>query len=95
MVPKQLVAEVVPIAKRDLKAGEKVGDIGAFDFFNTIYKYEEAKAVKAIPMGLAANGTVLKDIAKDEMLTTDNFAPKTSTLVYKMRQMQDDMLGLA
>ena len=37
----------------------------------------------------------VKDIAKDEMFTTDNFAPDTSTLVYKMRQMQDDMLGLA
>jgi predicted homoserine dehydrogenase-like protein len=95
LVPKQLIAEVVAIAKRDLKAGEKVGDIGGFDFFNRIYRYEEAKAAKAIPMGLAANGTVLKDIAKDELLTTDNFAPDTSTLVYKMRQMQDDMLGLA
>jgi len=94
LVPKQWMAEVVAIAKRDLKAGEKVGDIGGFDFFNMIYKYEEAKAAKAIPMGLAANGTVLKDIARDELLSTDNFAPKTSTLIYKMRQMQDDMLGL-
>jgi predicted homoserine dehydrogenase-like protein len=94
LAPKQLVAEVVAIAKRDLKAGEKVGGIGDYDFFNTIYRYEEAKAARAIPMGLAANGTVLKDIARDEMLTTANFAPDTSTLVYKMRQMQDDMLGL-
>jgi predicted homoserine dehydrogenase-like protein len=95
LVSEQLVTEVIAIAKRDLKAGEKVGDIGGFDFFNTIYKYEEAKVAKGIPMGLTANGTVLKDIAKGDLFTTDNFAPDTSTLVYKMRQMQDDMLSLA
>ncbi len=94
LAPKEMVAEVVAIAKRDLKAGEKVGDIGGIDFFNRIYRYDEAKMAQGIPMGLAAHGTVLKDIASGTMFTTDNFAPDTSTLVYKMRQMQDDLLGL-
>jgi predicted homoserine dehydrogenase-like protein len=44
-------------------------------------------------MGLAPGGKVLKDIPKDEMLTWDNFAPDTSNLVYKLRQMQDEMLN--
>ena len=90
---KQMISEVVAIAKRNLKAGETIGDIGGFDFFNRIYAYEEAKSAGGIPMGLAAHGKVLKDIAKGEMLTEQNFAPDTSTLVYKMRQMQDDLIS--
>jgi len=87
-----LVSEVIPIAKRDLKAGETVGDIGSADIYSTLYTYEEAKANKAIPTGLAPGAKVLKDIPKGGMLTEENIAPDTSKVVYKLRQMQDAML---
>ncbi len=93
LAPTTLASEVVGIAKRNLKAGETVDDIGGFDFYNRIYTFTDAAAAKAIPMGLAGYGKVLKDIAKDEMLTYDNFAPDTSTLAYKLRQLQDTMFG--
>jgi predicted homoserine dehydrogenase-like protein len=88
-----LVSEVVPLAKRDLKAGETVGEIGSADVFSLFYTYEEARAKKAVPTGLAPGGKVLKDIPKGEMLTEDNLAPDTTKLVYKLRQMQDAMLA--
>ncbi len=87
-----LYAEVVAIAKRDLKAGETVGDLGSPDIFNRVYTFADAQAAGGIPMGLAADGTVQKDIQRGEMLTYDNFTPDTSTLVYKLRQLQDTML---
>ncbi len=90
---KQMVSEVVGIAKRDLSAGETLGGIGSADFFSRVYIYQEAKAAQGIPMGLAPGGKILKNIAKGEMLTYDNFAPDTSTLVYKMRQMQAELIG--
>ncbi len=92
LVSTQMVSEVVAVAKRELKAGETVTDIGGADFFNRIYTYEEAQARKGIPMGLAANGRVLENISQGELLTEGNFAPDSSKLVYKMRQMQDEML---
>lgn len=92
IVPKAMVSEIVAIAKRDLKIGETIEGIGSADIFNRIYKYEDALASKGIPMGLAPGGKVLKDIPKGEMLTEANFAPDTSTVVYKLRQMQDQML---
>lgn len=92
LTPAGMHAEVVAIAKRDLKAGETVGDIGSPDIFNRVYTYAEAQSARGIPMGLAANGTVQKDIVRGEMLTYDNFSPDTSTLVYKLRQLQDTML---
>ena len=92
VVAKTMVSEVVAMSKRDLKAGETIQGIGSADIFNVIYTYKEARAKKAIPMGVAPGGKVLKDIAKGEMLTEDNFAPDASSFVYKLRQMQDSML---
>ena len=89
-----LISEVVPIAKRNLKAGEKVGDLGGPDIYNLVYTYADARAGKAIPMGLAIGGKVVRDIAKGQMLTEENVAPDTTKLVYKLRQMQDAMLAV-
>jgi predicted homoserine dehydrogenase-like protein len=68
-----------------------VQGIGSADIFNTICTYEEARAKKGIPMGIAPGGKVLEDIGKGEMLTEMNFAPDASSFVYKLRQMQDAM----
>lgn len=89
---KNMYSEVVSMAKRDLKAGETIGGIGSADIFNRIYTYQDARRMKAIPMGIAPGGKVTRDIKKGEMLTEDNFAPDINTFVYKLRRMQDAML---
>ncbi len=93
LVSKQMVSEVIAIAKRELKPGEVVGDLGGPDYFNRIYTYEEARVLNAIPMGLTPGGTVLRPIARDELLTADNFAPDPSRFAFKLRQLQDAMLA--
>ncbi len=92
LVAQGRVSEIVSIAKRDLKADQILEGIGGPDFFGRLYSYEEAQTAKGTPMGLTAGGTVLKDIAKDEMITSDNFEPDSSQFVYKLRQMQDTMI---
>jgi predicted homoserine dehydrogenase-like protein len=94
IVSKQMVSEVATIAKRSLKAGEVVGEIGSADIFGRTYIYQEAHAQKAIPLGIATGGKVIKDIAKGKMLTEDNFAPNPDLFVYKLRRMQDAQLSL-
>jgi predicted homoserine dehydrogenase-like protein len=89
IVSKELVAEVTTIAKRDLKAGEVVGDIGCSQFFGRTYIYKEAAAQKAIPLGVAPGGRVIEDVPKGALLTTDNFAPNPEKFVYKLRRIQD------
>jgi len=91
VIPKTMISEVVSMAKRDLKAGEVVQGIGSVDIFHNIYTYKEARAKRGIPMGIAPGGKALKDIPKGAMLTEENFAPDTSSFVYKLRQMQDVM----
>ena len=93
IVSKKMVSEVVTIAKRDLKPGEIIGPIGGPDILGRTYTYVEAKASKAIPLGLAPAGKVVKPIKKGAMLTEDDFAPKADLFVNKLRKEQDATLG--
>lgn len=85
-------SEVVAVAKRRLKAGEKVEGIGSADLYGIIYTYNQAKAQSAIPIGIADKGTVTKDIPMGSILTKDNFAPDTTTFVYRLRKEQDALV---
>ena len=89
IVSKRLVSEVAALAKRDLKPGEVVGEIGCADFLGRTYRYEEAKALRAIPLGLVPGGRATKAIGKGKPLTDDNFAPDATKFVYQLRQIQD------
>jgi predicted homoserine dehydrogenase-like protein len=82
-------SEVVTIAKRRLKAGEKVGGIGSADIYGLVYPYQQAKSLGAVPIGIAANGTVRQNISKGDLLTQENFAPDTTTYIYRLRKKQD------
>jgi len=91
LAPKRMNAEVIAIAKKDLKAGETIADIGGFEVYHSVYRYEEARALNAVPMGLATGAKVVKDIAKDQLLTMDNVALDTGRLAYRLRQLQDEL----
>jgi predicted homoserine dehydrogenase-like protein len=85
-------SEVVCVAKRDLPAGHKVGRIGSADWLGKIYTYTQAKEKKAIPIGIAADGVVTKDVSKGELLTEDNFTPDSSKFIYELRQKQNHLI---
>jgi len=94
IVSERMVSEVATIAKRDLRAGEIVGEIGSPDILGRTYAYREARAQQAIPLGIAPGGRVVEDIAKGETLSEENFAPDPDKFVYKLRRMQDAHLAL-
>jgi predicted homoserine dehydrogenase-like protein len=94
VVSRNMISEVATIAKRDLKASEKVGEIGSADIFGRTFVYGDATANKVIPLGLAPYGMVTKDIAKGELLTEHNFAPNADLFVFKLRRIQDAQLAM-
>ncbi len=94
IVSKRMVSEVVAVAKRDLKPGDVVGEIGCPDFLGRTYIYTEAKAQQAVPLGIVPGGKVTQPITKGNLLTEANFAPDTDKFVYKLRQMQDAQLEM-
>jgi len=93
LVPHTMVSEVVAVAKRNLAPGETFGDIGGPDVFHRINRYEEAKALRGILMGLATGGRTTRAVPKGGLLTEGNFRPDPSRLSYKLRLLQDEMLA--
>ena len=86
-------SEVATMAKRDLRKGEKLNSIGSADIYGRIYTYADARALKAIPLGIAENGIAKTDIRKGELLTEFNIAMDESTFIYNLRKEQDIFLN--
>ena len=93
IVPKGgLVSEVITVAKKDLKAGEIIDGLGGFTTYGSIATKEESDRMGYIPYGLVTKGAkMLKDAKKGQLLTLDMMELDTSTLIYKLRKIQDGM----
>lgn len=90
------VAEVCAVAKRDMKPGDKLDQIGEYCYRAWIMTAEEARAGRAIPCGLLAGGTVTAPISKGELITTLNAKPAAGSRIAALRARQDEMLyGMA
>jgi predicted homoserine dehydrogenase-like protein len=66
------VCEVVTVAKRDLKAGERLDGVGGFCAYGLIDNATEARAVAALPIGLSAGCVMRRDVSKDAVVTFDD-----------------------
>lgn len=82
-------SEVVCVAKRDLAVGERLGGIGGTEWYGVVTTYAEARAQRAVPIGIGANAVVGKPIAKGTVITEADVTLDDSTFVYKLRRLQD------
>lgn len=94
VVAEQMNSEVTAIAKRDMKAGEKLKSIGSADMYGKIYTYRQAVEMQSVPIGIAENGIILKDVKKGEPLTRLNCQADQSTLIYRLRKEQDQIFRI-
>ncbi|ESZ18235.1 NAD(P)H-dependent oxidoreductase [Mesorhizobium sp. L48C026A00] len=86
------VAEVCAVAKRDLATGETFDAIGETCYRSWTMTVEEARANRAVPVGLLEGGKVLRPVSKGEPLTSANAAPDPTTRLFALRRLQDEML---
>jgi predicted homoserine dehydrogenase-like protein len=86
------VAEVCAVAKRDLAVGAALDAIGETCYRSWTMLAGDARAAKAIPVGLLEGGKVTAPVKKGELLTRDNAVPDTTTRLYALRQAQDVMI---
>ncbi|MGH8430581.1 MAG: homoserine dehydrogenase, partial [Solimonas sp.] len=84
---------VCAVAKKDLKPGDRLDAIGEYAYRAWIMTYDGAKAANAAPCGLLEQGTVLRPIAKGELLTHDNVKVDQGARIVALRRRQDDMLA--
>jgi predicted homoserine dehydrogenase-like protein len=66
------VCEVVSVAKRDLKAGERLDGIGGFCTYGLIDNASAARSINALPIGLSEGCILRRDIAKDSVISFDD-----------------------
>ncbi|MCL1928721.1 MAG: hypothetical protein FWG07_08030 [Treponema sp.] len=85
-----LIAETGTIAKRDLKAGEKLDGIGGYTIRGTFISAKEAKERNILPIGLVNKNTeMLKDIKKGSLITYNDVKLDETTLIVQLRKLQD------
>ena len=58
------VCEVVSVAKRDLKAGERLDGVGGFCTYGLIDNASAARSINALPIGLSEGCVLRRDICR-------------------------------
>lgn len=94
LVPRKgLVAEVITVAKRDLKAGETLDGIGGYTIRGTFMEAKAAQKCQGLPMGMVNAKTVMvRDVAKNSVVTYDDVRLDPGALVFTLRKLQDALL---
>ncbi|HJT00254.1 MAG TPA: hypothetical protein VJ756_14280 [Terriglobales bacterium] len=66
------VCEVVTVAKRDLKAGERLDGVGGFCAYGLIDNSETARSMSALPISMSEDCVLLRDIRKDSVVCLED-----------------------
>lgn len=85
------VAEVCAVAKRDLKPGEKLDQIGEYTYRAWAMEVTRARRAQVLPAGMLTGATVTAPISKGELITAAN-ATLPNTKLVALRKRQDEML---
>jgi len=83
------VCEVVTVAKRDLKAGERLDGVGGFCAYGLIDNTPTVRASRALQIGLSEGCILRRDVSKDTVLTFDDVEePARDSLIEELLQEQ-------
>ncbi len=63
------VCEVITMAKRDLKAGERLDGVGGFTAYGLTENSTTARALDALPLSLSDNCVLRHDVSKDAVIS--------------------------
>jgi predicted homoserine dehydrogenase-like protein len=85
------VAETITMAKRDLKAGEKIDYLGGFTVYGTIEKASVSKAEGCLPLGIAVGATLAKDVKRGEAIHYSDVNLNETQTIFHLRKLQDKM----
>lgn len=83
------VCDVITIAKKDLKIGDRLDGIGGYTCYGTIENSKIVKQENLLPMGLSENCTLNKNINKDQAIHYDDVILPLARLCDKLREEQN------
>ncbi|MBI1340921.1 NAD(P)-dependent oxidoreductase [bacterium] len=87
------VVDVVATAKIDLKAGETLDGLGWYMTYGQCENHDVVRRDNLLPMGLAEGCRLIRDVAKDQVLTWADVTPPQSSLAHALRAEQDAMFS--
>ena len=83
------VADVITVAKRDLKVGEVLDGSGGYTVNGFIEKAEIARAENLLPLGLSDGVKLKRDVFQGETISYDMVELNEDSLILKLRRLQD------
>jgi predicted homoserine dehydrogenase-like protein len=84
------VAELIMLAKRDLRPGDELAGGGGYTVYGLRERAEVARAERLLPLGFAYEGARVRwPVARDRALTWDDVEADTSGPLHAMRREQD------
>jgi predicted homoserine dehydrogenase-like protein len=87
-----LLTEVIAKAKKDLKAGSMIDGGGGFTIYAENDLAVTAQKENLVPFGLLDGAKLVKDVKKDQVISSDMVELKTDTMVYQLRMIQNKVL---
>jgi predicted homoserine dehydrogenase-like protein len=88
-----MVAELVAVAKRDLRPGDELDGGGGYTVYGLAETYERARAERLLPFGFAYSGKLKLAVGQDQALTWDDVAIDPGGFLYELRREQDRLFG--
>ena len=83
--PTGFAGDVAAIAKRDLKAGERLDGEGGYTVWGRLLPAARSLAMNALPIGLAKDVVLTRDAAAGTVLTAGDVLLKTDAMVATLR----------
>lgn len=87
--------EVVTTAKRDLAAGSVLDGLGGYDYYGVAERADVTAAEQLLPVGVAEGCALVRDVAKDQVLTYADVELPAGRLVDELRTQQAMLLPVA
>lgn len=83
------VAEVITVAKRNLKKGEQLDGGGGYTVYGLIERAEQARAENLLPLGLATGARLKQDVAMASPIAYDMVELNEKSFILELRRRQD------
>jgi len=87
------VAEVMTIAKRDLRPGDILERFGGYTSYGVMDLAEETRKLNALPMGISPGARVIRPVSKGEILTWEDVELDEESTVVRLRRQQDKLFA--
>ncbi|HET6445142.1 MAG TPA: Gfo/Idh/MocA family oxidoreductase [candidate division Zixibacteria bacterium] len=89
------VADVMTIAKRDLKPGDRLDTFGGYTFYGLMDEVEQAREHAALPLGLAPDALVTKPVEAGQIVTWNDVSLDESKTINRLRMAQENRINKA